>query len=139
MKLAILIAAVDASVGAVPRRPHAQRSLSALTWAVRARATGFPLVRRNVFFDRDYRSGFDEVFRTRRLPRRGTVYVCAQDRGDGAAAPAGAERLVCLVNAPADGDRRAFTPSETDPCEFQSLALLRDWGLPLVVRRRRQP
>lgn len=124
----------DGARPAVPRRPHAQRSLSALTWAVHARASGFPLVRHNVFFDRDYRSEFDDIFRARRLPRQGTVYVCAQDRDDDAAAPAGAERLLCLVNAPADGDRRAFTPTETDPCEFQSLALLHDCGLTLAPR-----
>jgi 1-hydroxycarotenoid 3,4-desaturase len=119
---------------AVPRRSHAQRSLSALTWAIHAPASGFPLVRHNVFFDRDYRSEFDDIFRARRLPRQGTVYVCAQDRDDGAPAPSGAERLLCLVNAPADGDRRAFPPTETDPCEFQSLALLRDCGLTLAPR-----
>jgi 1-hydroxycarotenoid 3,4-desaturase len=121
---------------AVPPRRHAQRSLSALTWAIHAPTSGFPLVRHNVFFDDDYRSEFDDVFRARRLPRQGTVYVCAQDRGDDAAAPAGAERLLCLVNAPADGDRRAFTPEETDPCETQSLALLRDCGLSLAPRPR---
>ena len=31
------------------------------------------------------------------LPRRGTVYVCAQDRG-GATGPSGAERLLCHAN-----------------------------------------
>jgi 1-hydroxycarotenoid 3,4-desaturase len=121
---------------AVPRRARAQRSLSALTWAIHAPAGGFPLVRHNVFFDHDYRSEFDDVFRARRLPRQGTVYVCAQDRGDDATVPAGAERLLCLVNAPADGDRRAFTPEETDRCETQSLALLRDCGLSLAPRPR---
>jgi 1-hydroxycarotenoid 3,4-desaturase len=58
------------------------------------------------------------------------VYVCAQDRGAAAEPAAGApERLLCLVNAPADGDRRPFDAQETDPCERQSLALLRGCGL----------
>lgn len=113
---------------AVPALPRAQRSLSAVTWAVHARAQGFPLTRHNVFFDDDYASEFDDIFRGRRLPERGTVYVCAQDRG-GDAAPAGAERLLCLVNAPADGDQRDFDDPETDPCEHRSLALLRHCGL----------
>ena len=48
---------------------------------------------------------FDDIFRARQLPRRGTVYVCAQDRDDRATPLPGPERLLCLVNAPADGDR----------------------------------
>ncbi len=43
-------------------------------------ATGFPLARHNIFFDDDYASEFNDVFKQRRLPRQGTVYVCAQDR-----------------------------------------------------------
>jgi 1-hydroxycarotenoid 3,4-desaturase len=116
---------------AVPARGVADRSLSAVTWAVHARTRGFPLVRHNVFFDDDYASEFDDIFRRRRLPQHGTVYVCAQDRHDNGAAPDGAERLLCLVNAPADGDRRQFDPEETDPCEHRSLALLRQCGLQL--------
>ena len=118
-----------------------QRSLSAVTWALRARASGFPLVRHNVFFDNDYRAEFDDIFRRQRLPRQGTVYVCAQDRADGGLAAASPddtpERLLCLVNAPADGDQpagsalRSFDPQETDSCEHRSLALLRHCGLNL--------
>ena len=107
----------------------AQRSLSALTWSVLGRARGFPLTYHNVFFDDDYRSEFDDIFHGRRLPGRGTVFVCAQDRGDDALDPAGPERLLCLVNAPADGDTRPFDAQETDPCEQRSLSLLRQCGL----------
>ena len=116
---------------AAPRVPRAARSLSAVTWSMNARASGFPLVRHNVFFDDDYRSEFDDIFGRRRLPQQGTVYVCAQDRGDEAADPGANERLLCLVNAPADGDTRNFDSSETDPCEHRSLALLRQCGLTL--------
>jgi 1-hydroxycarotenoid 3,4-desaturase len=115
---------------AVPRLPRARRSLSAVTWAVHAPTTGFALERHNVFFDDDYAGEFDEIFRQRRLPRQGTVYVCAQDRGAGPApAPGQAERLLCLVNAPADGDRQAFDDKEIDPCEYGSLGLMRACGL----------
>ena len=115
---------------AVPPVPPARRSLSALTWSMHAPTAGFELARHNVFFDDDYKSEFDDIFRRRRLPQAGTVYVCAQDRGAAAEPAAGApERLLCLVNAPADGDRRPFDAQETDPCERQSLALLRGCGL----------
>jgi 1-hydroxycarotenoid 3,4-desaturase len=119
---------------AAPAVPAARRSLSAVTWAMHASAGGFPLVRHNVFFDRDYRSEFDDIFSRRRLPQQGTVYVCAQDRDDRACGPAGPERLLCLVNAPADGDTRPFDAQETDPCEHRSLALLRHCGLTLQAR-----
>jgi 1-hydroxycarotenoid 3,4-desaturase len=116
---------------AVPPVPVAERSLSALTWSMHARADGFPLVRHNVFFDNDYASEFDDIFRKRILPRHGTVYVCAQDRNDDAQQPTGCERLLCLVNAPPDGDSRPFDSSETFACETHSLALLRQCGLKL--------
>ena len=110
----------------------AQRSLSAVTWSMHAQASGFPLVRHNVFFDCDYRSEFDDIFSKRRLPRQGTVYLCAQDRDDhGLAQEAGPERMLALVNAPADGDSPAFQASEIEACEHRSLALLRHCGLTL--------
>ena len=128
---------VAQAVAAVPREA---RSLSAVTWAAHVQTTGFPLLFHNVFFDDDYRSEFDDIFRRRRLPGRGTVYVCAQDRSDHDTQLTGPERLLALVNAPADGDQRPFDSTETDPCEQRSLALLRDCGLtlrwsPAQVRR----
>ncbi len=122
----------DTLRGAVPPLPREQRSLSALTWAVHGRTAGFPLVRHNVFFDDDYASEFDDIFRARRLPERGTVYVCAQDRGDGADFD-GPERLLCLVNAPPDGDLRAFDAQEVGPCEQRSLDLLSECGLTIEM------
>ena len=133
----------QAAARAVPPVAPASRSLSAMTWAITARATGFPLVRHNVFFCSDYAAEFRDIFKHRRLPREGTVYVCAQDRDDTGAAPAGplsgtapdgAERLLCLVNAPATGDASPFEPSETEPCEQTHFALLQRCGL-MIDRR----
>jgi len=130
---ALALGLLGPELAAAPLRA-AQRSLSAVTWAVHARSEGFPLARHNVFFDDDYASEFDDVFTHRRLPRQGTVYLCAQDRLDDAQAPpAGRERLLALVNAPADGDRNPFDASETDPCEHRSLALLQHCGLRLHI------
>ena len=119
---------------AVAPVPVRQRSLSALTWSMHARASGFALVRHNVFFDTDYASEFDDIFRRRRLPGRGTVYVCAQDRNDDAIDPGRHERLLCLVNAPAVGDTHPFDALETQACETRSLALLRQCGLTLQAQ-----
>ena len=122
--------------------PARARSLSAVTWAMQARTAGFELAHHNVFFDEDYASEFEDIFAHRRLPRRGTVYLCAQDRLDGQPAPTGPERLLALVNAPADGDARAFNDPETEACENRCWSLLRDCGLELrppapgaIVRR----
>ncbi len=127
-------------VGGITRAPlkNTERSLSAVTWAIHARSTGFPLSRHNVFFDDDYASEFDDVFRQRRLPRQGTVYVCAQDRLHDGDTPPGRERLLALVNAPADGDENAFDASEIEPCEHRSLALLQQCGLTLELKSRTQ-
>jgi len=105
--------------GAAPKPvPAAARSLSAVTWSMRARTEGFPLSRHTVFFSGDYRAEFDTIFRDRGLPDQPTVYLCAQDRDDAGALSAEAmehgERLLCLINAPADGDTRRFTESEID-------------------------
>lgn len=104
--------------GAPKPVPAAARSLSALTWSMRARADGFPLSRHTVFFSDDYRAEFDTIFRDRGLPEQPTVYLCAQDRDDaGTLSPEAArdgERLLCLINAPADGDTRRFSESEID-------------------------
>jgi 1-hydroxycarotenoid 3,4-desaturase len=56
-----------------------------------------------VFFSGDYGVEFAQLGQGQ-LPIDPTVYVCAQDRGDGDdAPPQGAERLMCLANAPAYG------------------------------------
>ena len=114
---------------AAPATPRAARSLSAVTWAIKARTGGFPLARHNVFFSGDARAEFDEIFARRRLPRAPTVYVCAQDRGEGAAAAPGGERLLCLVNAPADGDGPARDSAELGSCEAAAFGLLARCGL----------
>jgi 1-hydroxycarotenoid 3,4-desaturase len=115
----------------------ASRSLSAMTWALHARTDGFPLVRHNVFFCDDYAAEFRDIFQRGRLPSQGTVYVCAQDRNDtGSPAPGeGPERLLCLVNAPATGDRGTLEPSEIEQCEQTHFALLKRCGLEI----QRQP
>jgi 1-hydroxycarotenoid 3,4-desaturase len=127
----------SAAARAVPPVPAAGRSLSAMTWSMHARTAGFPLVRHNVFFNADYASEFRDIFQHGRLPREGTVYVCAQDRDDSSRLPArdddsngtAPERLLCLVNAPANGDSAALEPSEIEACERTHFALMQRSGL----------
>lgn len=108
----------------------APRSLSAVTWTFVAEPQGeYPLVRHNVFFSHDYAQEFRELFDTQTLPTEPTVYVCAQDRDDKGVAPAGPERFLVLVNAPATGDRFRPTPSEIERCETAAFSLLSRAGL----------
>ena len=117
---------------AVDRTPDEARSLSAVTWAMRARAEGVPLTRHNVFFSDDYRGEFDDILARGALPRTPTVYVCAQDRLDDEAGPATqADRLLCLVNAPANGDRAAFGEREIEQCQIRARATLSRCNLTL--------
>jgi 1-hydroxycarotenoid 3,4-desaturase len=111
-----------------------ERSLSAVTWAISARTEGFPLQRHNVFFSADYRAEFDDILARRRLPCEPTVYVCAQDRENGSERPAAAERLLCLVNAPADGDRNSLDEPELQSCEDAAFQLLSRCGLTILRR-----
>jgi len=120
---------------AVARPPRTRRSLSAVTWSMRTRAEGFPLQHHTVFFSRDYKAEFDDLFADQRLPREPTVYVCAQDRpGDDGPPPPGPERLLCLVNAPARGDSNTLTPAEIHACEDRMFEVLKRAGL--VLERR---
>ena len=88
---------------AVPVTKRAVRSLSAITWCVQAKTRGFPLVHHNVFFAGDYPREFEAIFGRRSVTEAPTVYVCAQDRA-GDEVIDRPERLLVLVNAPADGD-----------------------------------
>lgn len=125
-----------AARAAVPPQARTQRSLSALTWNLVARAEGFPLLRHSVFFSPDYAGEFEDLLTRRRLPAEPTVYVCAQDRGtdDSLSAIDGPERLLCLVNAPPDGDLRPLPPEEIEACERQTFRRLERCGLRLLAR-----
>jgi 1-hydroxycarotenoid 3,4-desaturase len=121
----------DRAARAIRGTPRRQRSLSAVTLALRAGTGGFSLAHHNVFFGGDYRREFDDIFRRGQLPASPTIYVCAQDRRD--AAPPGQfiERLLLLVNAPANGDFPDANDMEIDLCQERILRSLRQYGLSL--------
>ncbi|MEM1344721.1 MAG: 1-hydroxycarotenoid 3,4-desaturase CrtD [Pseudomonadota bacterium] len=120
---------VRRAVRALPRRA---RSLSALTLCLHAKTEGWPLAHHSVIFGADYRAEFDEILRARRLPSDPTVYLCAEDR-TGPTPPRGPERLLAIINAPADGDRRAFTDQEIETCQTKALTVLARSGLRLSL------
>jgi 1-hydroxycarotenoid 3,4-desaturase len=106
------------------------RSLSALTWSMHTPSQGVALDRHNVFFHGTYASEFEDIFERQRLPHKPTVYVCAQDRPEGV--PEGdAERIFCLVNAPACGDGNAISEEAIEQCQTHTFQHLRRLGLHL--------
>ncbi|MCB1519062.1 MAG: phytoene desaturase [Hyphomicrobiaceae bacterium] len=120
----------------VPSIPASTRSLSAVTFSFLGSARGFPLSRHNVFFGPDYAREFDDIFVRARLPLAPTVYLCAQDRdAEGAhedtSEAQAAERFLCLVNAPAIGDRHAFTATEIEQCRRTTFEAMHRAGLNL--------
>jgi 1-hydroxycarotenoid 3,4-desaturase len=119
--------------GAAPAIPRSARSLSAITWATVAHTSGFPLVHHNVFFSGDYAAEFKNICNGE-PPIEPTVYVCAQNRMDAVAdvarpATPSPDSLLCLVNAPPNGDEISLTASELDKCQERTFALLERCGL----------
>ena len=115
---------------AVPPAPATGRSLSSMTWLIDAETSGFPLVRHNVFFSRDYAAEFAAIFGRDALPGEPTVYICAQDRDDhGGRTSGGAERLQLIVNAPATGDRGAPPAEAVAACTAATFGVLERCGL----------
>jgi 1-hydroxycarotenoid 3,4-desaturase len=123
----LLGSSIAPAANAVPRE---RRSLSAVTWNLCTPTHGFPLVRHNVFFSRDYEAEFAQILRQRALPAEPTVYVCAQDRHDEAGTPSTeSQRLFCLVNAPADGDLHDGNSRENEQCAERTFKQLERCGL----------
>ena len=124
----------ESTARAVAPTPRHLRSLSAVTWAMEARVSGQALLHHNVFFAPDSRAEFHELFRKDSVPRHPTVYVCAQDRGD-TDEPRTCERLLILVNAPANGDDPGrWIEQEGDRCTQTMQHALATMGLSLEPR-----
>ncbi|MCA9699413.1 MAG: phytoene desaturase [Myxococcales bacterium] len=118
----------------------APRSLSAVTWALRAPVTGALVpAHHNVCFSSDYPEEFRSLERGE-LPEEPTVYVCAQDRSDDDDAQAlERERLLVLVNAPALGDRGGYSPTQLDDLQARSFDVLRRCGFAIDLAAADEP
>ena len=123
----------DEAMRAVKPRSVEQRGLSALTWCIKGSSSGFGLDHHNVFFESDYPSEFNTLFEKRNVPSKPTVYLCAQDRGPNGSLN-GSERLLMLVNAPADGARQSWSEDDVARTRDNALAVLERCGLNLGFR-----
>ncbi len=105
------------------------RSLSAITWVVRSKTSGFNLSRHNVFFDNNYQKEFFDIFKRSAIPEKPTVYICAQDRENKINLADKPERLLLLINAPPNGDKTIFSNTEVKRCQSSVISLLKRCGL----------
>ena len=114
---------------AVPPCARKQRGLSAITWCMRADTSGIDLDHHNVFFAADYEKEFSSIFEQRGVCSEPTVYVCAQDRVNGECKSPNGERLLLLINAPADGDHKAWTPTKLLEQRDRALDVIKRGGV----------
>lgn len=78
------------------------RSLSGMVILLGVNHRYAALSHHNIFFSRDYRQEFDELFTRRRPPREATIYLSATARTDPQDAPSGCDNWFILLNAPAE-------------------------------------
>lgn len=98
-----------------------QRSFSAITWAMRGRLSGRAALHSNVVFPKPGGEYADLGFRGR-IPAASTLHLTALDRGDDDAAPAGEERLLLSMSAPARGDGPALDVAALTASRLAQLA-----------------
>jgi phytoene dehydrogenase-like protein len=96
----------DAMLGLKGRaQPAHARSLSGLVFLVGVGRTLPSLPHHAVYFSKDYRREFAQLFDARTFPEDPTVYVSAPSRSDRSLVPGGAgETLFVMANAPANDD-----------------------------------
>ncbi len=114
-----------ASRGAVPPRGIFPRSLSACVWGFAARAQGVDLAHHNVFFCANPKAEFDDLA-AGRIPHDGTLYLCAQDRGQNTQSSLDCERFEIILNGPAG---HIATQEDKIKCQTRAFRALKAHGL----------
>jgi 1-hydroxycarotenoid 3,4-desaturase len=120
-------AALGGLRGVVEPLPPERRSFSAITWAVHGRVSGAAAMQTVVHAD-DPTAEYAEIGFRARLPTVPTVTLWAHDRAGGAV-PAGAERLLAMVSAPARADVRPLAAEAIARCGETAFARLRQAGI----------
>lgn len=75
-------------------------SCSGFIMMLGVRGTHDSLAHHNIFFSKDYREEFKDIFKRQKTPLDPTIYVAITSKTDPDHAPAGAENWFILVNAP---------------------------------------
>jgi 1-hydroxycarotenoid 3,4-desaturase len=112
-----------AAKGAVSDQATAPRSLSAYVHAFAAVPHGVDLAHHTVFFGHDPRAEFASLAKSE-MPTDATLYLCAQDHGQGA--PDQPQRFEIIMNAPAG---RRDADKEKARCQTVIFNRFRQFGL----------
>ncbi len=123
-------------------RPHAQLSrlnaqepsCSGFIMMLGVRGHSPNLAHHNIFFSRDYRAEFEDIFRRGSPPNDPTVYVAITAKTDPQDAPADHENWFVLVNAPALGPQWAWDERSTRDYGDRVLDTLAAHGLDIRPR-----
>lgn len=93
------------------------------------------LAHHNIFFNRNYRSEFDDIFHRGAPPHDPTIYLAITSKSDPSHAPPGCENWFVLVNAPPLGDGFDWAQQEA---AYRTLVLetLARYGLDIRTRIR---
>jgi len=109
--------------------PPRHRTLSAVTFCATARVAA-PLGYHTVAFGRDYPAEFEALFKRRAMPADPTIYVCAPEPPAGAGAP---QRVLIVMNAPANGDTHDYGGEDIARCQNQAMATLARCDLSMTL------
>ena len=103
------------------------RSFSAYVWAFAAKPSGVTLSHHNVFFGEKYSDEFDALSRDR-MPLDPTLYICAQDRGEGLTPPDNERFEIIMNGAPVSGPQKD-SAKEYELCRHRTFQTLRNMNL----------
>jgi len=117
----------DGVIRSVKHSGTAPRSLSAYVWAFAAKPSGVDLRHHNVFFGEEQRREFDALTRGK-MPNDPTLYVCAQDRGDGTTPPE-TERFEIIMNGAPLRDEAKPNLEEFTECQTRTFQTLQRMNL----------
>lgn len=84
--------------------PPADRSMAGFVMLLGVNRKMPEVHHHTVYFSKDYRTEFQQLFDERRFPEDPTVYVNVPSRTDPDCAPPGGETLFVMANAPADAE-----------------------------------
>lgn len=79
-----------------------ERSLSGLVVMLGVNKRFEKLSHHNIFFSKDYRNEFEDIFQRRRLPEDPTIYVSITSHTNEQDAPPGCDNYFILINSPAE-------------------------------------
>jgi len=91
---------IDPEQTALPRADRLRYTSSAFMIYLGARKRHSSLLHHNVFFGRDYRGAFDDIFEHLRVPADPSFYVNVSARSDPSCAPEGSDNIYVLVPVP---------------------------------------